>query len=259
MRQPALFLGHGSPMTAITDNPARAGFSALGQQLARPRAILCISAHYETHGATHVTEQLKPPTIHDFRGFPPDLHAVQYPASGSAELVRRAVELGGGQILPSAEWGFDHGVWGVLMPVYPDADVPVVAMSLDRALDAEGHLALATRLTPLREEGVMIVGSGNVIHNLSKWQEWSRGMPPEMTAFGERIVNAVTAGDLDALTRFAPDDRAAALAINSAEHYLPLLYVAGARLPGDDVRVFNHDAPEGIAMASFLIGHTASA
>lgn len=241
-------------MTAITDNPARAGFAALAARLPRPRAILCVSAHYETRGATHITAQASPPTIHDFRGFPPELHAVQYPAPGSTDLVARAKALGAGQIVADSTWGFDHGVWGVLRPMYPDADVPIVAMSLDRALDADGHLALAARLAALREEGVMIVGSGNVIHNLAMWYEWAKGMPSEMTAFGQRIVGAVIGDDRAALTRFAPDDRAAALAINSAEHYLPLLYVAGSRLPGDKASVFNHDAAEGIAMASFVIG-----
>ncbi|MEY4721214.1 MAG: dioxygenase extradiol [Pseudomonadota bacterium] len=166
-------------MTVITDNPARASFVALGQVLPRPSAILCISAHYETAGATHITGQPLPPTIHDFRGFPPELFAMRYPAPGSAGLVSRVLEL----------WRQAAG----------------------RPLD------------------------------------WALG-------FGQRIVDAVLADDRAALTGFAPDDEAAALAVNSAEHYLPLLYAVGARLPGDGAAVFNDTLDGALAMASFLIG-----
>lgn len=253
-RQPALFLGHGSPMTVITDNPARDSFVALGQVLPRPSAILCISAHYETAGATHLTGQPLPPTIHDFRGFPPELFAMRYPAPGSAGLVSRVLELARGSVVADDRWGFDHGVWGVLQPMFPACDVPTVAMSLNRALDDDGHLALAAALAPLRDEGVLIVGSGNIIHNLALWRQ-AAGRPLDWAlGFGQRIVNAVLADDRAALTGFAPDDEAAALAVNSAEHYLPLLYAVGARLPGDGAAVFNDTIDGALAMASFLIG-----
>lgn len=241
-------------MTVITDNPARDAFVALGKVLPRPSAVLCISAHYETMGATHLTAQPLPPTIHDFRGFPPELFAMRYPAPGSPGLVKRVMDLTGGGVVADHDWGFDHGVWGVLQPMFPACDVPTVAMSLNRALSDDGHLALAAALAPLREEGVLIVGSGNIIHNLALWRQ-AAGRPLDWAmGFGQRIVDAVLANDLAALTNFAPDDEAAALAINSAEHYLPLLYTVGARLPGDGAAVFNDTIDGALAMASFLIG-----
>lgn len=259
-RLPALFLGHGSPMTVITDNPARDGFVALGRQLPRPRAVLCISAHWETHGRTHLSVGANPRTIHDFRGFPPELFAMQYPAPGDDALVERiAALLGEDRIARDASWGFDHGVWGVLQPMYPACDVPTVAMSLDRSLDPEGHLALARALAPLRDEGVLIVGSGNVIHNIALWMQLRGQEPAWVRDFGLRIMAAVRDNDIAALTRFAPEDEAAALLINSAEHYLPLLYAVGARLPGDEIAFFN-DAIEGaLAMVSVLVGDAALA
>lgn len=252
---PALFLGHGSPMTVITDNPARAGFIDLARRLPRPTAILCVTAHWETQGATHVTADDWPRTIHDFGGFPQELFDMRYPAPGSAPLVERVVDLAGAAaIRPDASWGFDHGVWCVAQPMFPACDIPTVGMSLNRSLSAEAHVALARKLAPLRDEGVLIVGSGNIVHNLRYWYQWANGMPAEITAFGERIVAAVEQNAIDALTHFAPDDRAAALAVNSAEHYLPLLYTAGVRTASDDIHVFNHDAPEGVSMASIVVG-----
>ena len=255
-RLPALFLGHGSPMTVITDNPYRASFAALGRALPRPKAILAISAHWETHdGKVHVTAGDAPRTIHDFRGFPPELFVMQYPAPGSAELVDRiAALLGEDRVVRDESWGFDHGTWGVLQPMYPATDIPTVQLGLDRTLDADAHLAIGQALAPLRDEGVLIVGSGNVVHNLSLWRQ-SQGTQPDWALdIGQRVVAAAKAGDHAALTRFAPDDSAAAMAINSAEHYLPLLYVIGARLPGDEVAVFNDDVDGALSMTSFLVG-----
>ncbi|MDE2596847.1 MAG: 4,5-DOPA dioxygenase extradiol [Sphingomonadales bacterium] len=259
-RLPALFLGHGSPMTVITDNPSRASFVELGKRLPRPAAILTISAHYETQGATHVTAGDHPRTIHDFRGFPPELFAMQYPAPGSAGLVARIGEvIGANRIVASTDWGFDHGTWGVLQPMYPDADIPVVAMSLNRSLDGDGHLAIGKVLAPLRDEGVLIVGSGNVVHNLALWRQ-SQGTVPDWAAdFTRRVNAAVSEGDSTALTRFAPDDSAAGMAINSAEHYLPLLYTVATRLPGDEVAVFNDTIDGALSMTSYLIGDAALA
>lgn len=257
-RLPVLFLGHGSPMTMITENLERRAFETLGKALPRPRAILCISAHWETQGRTHLTVGEHPRTIHDFRGFPPELYAMQYPAPGSAELVERiAALLGEERIMRDDSWGFDHGTWGTLLPMYPDADIPLVAMSLDRALSPEAHLATARALAPLRDEGVLIVASGNVIHNLRLWREAQGTVPDWAEAFRTRINAALIAGDDKALTTFTPDDRAAALAINSAEHYLPLLYTAGARLPGDAVGLFNDTIDGALSMTSVLIGDTA--
>lgn len=257
-RLPALFLGHGSPMNVITDGPARRSWQALGQALPRPRAIVVVSAHWETQGAIHLTAGPDPRTIHDFRGFPPELFAMQYPAPGSDELVDRiAGLLGEHAIHRDSQWGFDHGSWGVIQPMYPEANIPMVQISLNRSLTPDEHLAAAERMAVLREEGVLLVGSGNVIHNLMLWRQLNGATPEWAVVFQARIDTAMLAGDRAGLSAFAPDDRAAALAINSAEHYLPLLYTAGWRLPGDEAGLFNAEVEGALSMNSYLLGDTA--
>lgn len=254
-RMPALFLGHGSPMNAISDVPERRMWQRLGQILPRPKAILVVSAHWETHGAIHLTNGPAPRTIHDFGGFPDELFAVQYPAPGAPELVARvAALLGESAVSRDDSWGFDHGSWGVVRPMYPDADVPMIQLSLNRSLTPKQHLGLAAKLAQLRDEGVLLIGSGNVVHNLREYGR-TRGTQPDWAVeFQNRITRAVETEDHAGLTTFAPDDQAAALAINSAEHYLPLLYAVGARQPGDEVGVFNNSIDGAISMTSYLIG-----
>lgn len=242
-------------MTVITDGPERRAWQALGRTLPRPKAILVISAHWETSGAIHLTGGTFPRTIHDFGGFPDELYAIQYPAPGSPELAGRVIELlGRDQAVTDESWGFDHGAWGVMQPLYPAADIPMVVMSLNRSLSAEEHLAAAAKLAPLRDEGVLIVGSGNVVHNLQLWRQLAGTVPDWARTFQDRINTAVAAADHAALTRFAGDDEAARAAINSAEHYLPLLYAVGARLPGDETAVFNDTIDGALSMTSYLIG-----
>lgn len=242
-------------MNVISDVPERRVWQQLGQILPRPRAILVVSAHWETHGAIHLTDGKAPRTIHDFGGFPDELFAVQYPAPGSPELVDRvAALLGEAQVIRDESWGFDHGSWGVIQPMYPSADIPMIQLSLNRSLTPNEHLAIAAKLAPLRDEGVLIVASGNVVHNLREYFQ-SRGTQPDWAVdFQHRITSAVREGDHTALTTFAADDQAAALAINSAEHYLPLLYAVGTRLPGDAVGVFNDSIDGAMSMTSYLIG-----
>ena len=257
-RLPALFLGHGSPMTVISDVPERAAWQALGKALPRPRAILAISAHWETHGRTHLTAEAHPRTIHDFRGFPPELFAMQYPAPGSPWLVDRIAQLlGEERITRDTAWGFDHGAWGVVQPMYPDADIPMVAMSIDRSLSGEEHIALGAALAPLRDEGVLIVASGNVIHNLMLWRQSQGQQPAWALDFRARTNAAIVAGDTEALIHFNADDEAAAHAINSGEHYLPLLYAVGARLDGDEANLFNDTLDGALSMTSVLVGDAA--
>ncbi len=257
-RLPALFLGHGSPMTVITDNPARASFIELGKRLPRPAAVLCISAHWETQGRSHLTTDDHPRTIHDFGGFPQALFDMRYPAPGSDGLVNRvSALLGEERVSRDATWGFDHGSWGVLQPMFPECDVPTVQLSLDRTLGADAHLDLARKLAPLRDEGVLIVGSGNVVHNLALYRQFIGTIPDWALDFQSRINTAVIAGDDSALTRFAAEDQAAAKAITSAEHYLPLLYTVGARLPGDEVALFNDTIDGALSMTSYLLGEAA--
>ncbi len=257
-RLPALFLGHGSPMTVISDVPERRAWQALGPALPRPTAILVVSAHWETHGAIHLTTGAHPRTIHDFRGFPPELFAMQYPAPGSDALVERAAALlGEVAVKRDDSWGFDHGSWGVIQPMFPAADIPMIQLSLNRSLTPDQHFAAAERLAVLRDEGVLLVASGNVVHNLALWRQYAGTRPDWAVDFQARINAAVIANDRAGLTTFAADDQAAAAAINSAEHYLPLLYAAGWRLPGDDVGVFSDSVDGALSMTSYLIGDTA--
>lgn len=244
-------------MTVITENPAREAWRKLGAALPRPRAILVISAHWETMGLTHVTGEAQPRTIHDFRGFPPELYAMTYPAPGAPALAARVVELlGPDRARTDGDWGFDHGVWGVTQPMYPEADIPTIAVSLDRSLDRDGAVAVGRALAPLRDEGVLIIGSGNVIHNLTIWRAVAGTQPDWATEFQARSNAAIVSADLDALTRFAPDDEAARLAINSGEHYLPLLVALGARRPDDSIGLFNDTLDGALSMTSALIGDT---
>ncbi|MEO5587662.1 MAG: 4,5-DOPA dioxygenase extradiol [Novosphingobium sp.] len=255
-RLAALFLGHGSPMTTITDGPERRTWQTLGRALPRPKAILAITAHWETSGATHLTAGAAPRTIHDFGGFPQELFDIRYPAPGSPELVERvAALLGHDRVVRDESWGFDHGAWGVLLPMFPEADIPLVAMSLDRALSPRQHLALGERLAPLRDEGVLIVASGNVIHNLALWRQ-SQGTVPDWAArFRDQVNTALQTGNHEALLDL--DGEPARLAVNSGEHYLPLLYAAGARLPGDAVAIFNDTIDSALSMTSVLFGDPA--
>ena len=255
-RMPALFIGHGSPMMMVTDNPECRAMTALGQQLPRPRAILCVTAHWETSGQSHLTSGPAPRTIHDFSGFPEELYRIAYPAPGADWLVARVTALlGAERVRADDTWGFDHGVYGVLLPLFGEATIPTVAMSLDRTLSPAQHLAIGAALAPLRDEGVLIVGSGNVIHNLGLYFR-TRGTRPDWAVeFQGRINQALLGGDDAALTGFAPDDSAATQAINSAEHYLPLLYAAGARLPGDDVAIFNDSIDGALSMTSVVYGN----
>lgn len=257
-RQPALFVGHGSPMTMISENPERAFLARLGAALPRPRAVLCVSAHWETRGVVHLTAPGRPRTIHDFRGFPQALFDWRYPAESPAWLVERVETLlGAEQVRRDAEWGYDHGTWGVLDLLFPGEHLPTVAMSLDRSLPAGQHLAFGRALAPLRDEGVMILGSGNVVHNLALWRQSAGTVPDWAAEFQGRINAAVLAGDTAALISLDAQDKAAGAAVNSAEHYLPLLYPIGARLPGDAVTVFNDRIDGALSMTSYLIGETA--
>lgn len=251
MRMPALFIGHGTPMHAVREDGVSRCWTALGTRLPRPRAILCISAHWET-GAAAVTGGERPRTIHDFGGFPAELFAVQYPAPGSAWLVERVQALAPDVAVDTA-WGLDHGTWAPLRHLFPQADVPVVQLSLARRLDPAGHLALARRLAGLREDSVMLIGSGNIVHNLRRIQ-WDGGEPQDWAErFDARATALIEANDVAALCDYQdlPD---AELAVPTPEHYLPLLYVLGVRQPDDRLKFFNDFTEMGsMSMRSFVL------
>ncbi|GAP13308.1 uncharacterized conserved protein [Longilinea arvoryzae] len=237
-RMPALFIGHGSPMNAIEDNEFSRGWAAAARDLPRPTAILCISAHWETRGC-YATAGEKPRTIHDFGGFPRTLYEVQYPAPGQPELAERLAKLApDANIQPSHDWGLDHGTWSVLRRMFPQADIPVVQLSLDRAQDAAFHYRLGRQLDALRDEGVLIVGSGNLVHNL-RLMVWEDAAFDWAVEFDAQARDWMLAGQHQPLIEYEKLGHSAALAINSAEHYLPLLYILGLKRPEDSIAFFN--------------------
>ncbi|MCA1612997.1 MAG: 4,5-DOPA dioxygenase extradiol [Acidobacteria bacterium] len=235
---PAVFFGHGNPMNAVRRNEWTEGWAAVGAGLPRPRAVLCVSAHWYLP-ATLVSAQERPRTIHDFGGFPRELYEVQYPAPGSPALAGRVRDL----LAPAAPvgldtgWGLDHGAWSVLCHVFPEADVPVVQLSIDETRPAAFHYELAKRLAPLRDEGVLIAGSGNVVHNLHAYA-WGRhpAEPSEWAVrFEARARALMLAGDHAPLVNYETLGRDAALSAPTPDHYLPLLYVLAQQRDGDGV------------------------
>jgi 4,5-DOPA dioxygenase extradiol len=236
---PVLFVGHGNPMNAIEDNAWSRGFRALGAELPRPTAILAVSAHWYVAG-TCTTASARPATIHDFAGFPEELFRVEYPAPGDPGLARRVIDLlDGRRASLSDDWGIDHGTWSVLVHLRPAADVPVVQLSIDGRLPPEEHVAIGRALAPLRDEGVLVMGSGNVVHNLRHaFTAWHRGetdTPAWAREFDAAVASALERHDADALARML-GERNGRLAHPTPDHYVPLLYAAGAAGPGDPVR-----------------------
>ena len=251
---PVLFLGHGSPMNAIEDNAWSRGWREAGERLPRPRAVLMVSAHWETRGVA-VTAAEAPETIHDFGGFPQALFDVRYRAPGDPALARRVAGLLAPEpVLLDPARGLDHGAWSVLAPMYPAADVPVVQLSLDRTKSAREHYEMGGRLAPLRDEGVLIVGSGDIVHNL-RAADFRRPEGPEWAGrFNAAARRLIETGEHGPLIDYAGLGEDAAQAINSAEHYLPLLYVLGAQAPGEPVAFFNDDVFAAISMTSLAVG-----
>jgi len=227
---PSIFLGHGSPMNALADNPFTREWAALGIRIPRPRAILCISAHWYTT-STAVTISTSPRTIHDFGGFPRELYLVHYPAPGDPQLAERIRQML--TPVPTAldeEWGLDHGTWSVLKHMYPDADLPVVQLSIDATKPPAFHYEIGQRLAPLREDGVLILGSGNVVHNLSAfvWGRQGGNLGDTADIFDARVRELITARDNQSLIHYDTLGPEAAFAIPTPDHYYPLLYTLGA-------------------------------
>ena len=249
---PALFLGHGSPMNALEDNEFSRAWTGLGRCLPQPRAVLCLSAHWETDGP-RVTASAAPETIHDFYGFPDALFRFQYPAPGAPKLAERVAALTGAAADPAR--GLDHGAWSVLCRLYPQADVPVVQLSLDRRLAPAGFVALGRTLAPLRAEGVLLLGSGNFVHHLGLLDRSMDGGFPWAEDFAARARDRIRAGDADALADWPALGPGAALAVPTAEHYLPLLPVLGARAAGEPIALFTDRLILGsLGMTSVLVG-----
>lgn len=234
-RMPAVFIGHGNPLNALDDNAYTRGWAKLGEIVPRPRAVLCISAHWYVETAA-VTAMRNPRTIHDFGGFPRELYEVDYPAQGSPELAGRVVRLlAPTPIEKDQRWGLDHGTWSILIHTYPEADVPVVQLSIDATKKPDWHYALATQLRPLRDEGVLIIGSGNIVHNLHAYS-WGRRVaePYDWAVRFETAARELLIENrfepLIAYERMGPD---AVLAAPTPDHYLPLLYVLAQHQSGE--------------------------
>lgn len=256
---PVLFLGHGSPMNAIEENEFVDGFRNIGKTFQKPKAILVISAHWETRG-TFVTAMDNPPTIHDFGGFPQALFDVQYPAPGSPELAQETKKIiTKTDVLLDDKWGLDHGAWSVVKHLYPDAEVPVIQMSIDYTQPASYHYELAQELASLRHKGVLIIGSGNMVHNLRMvaWDKlneagfaWDWAQEAK-----EKMKNYILDGNHKALIDFRNQGKAFDLAIPTPEHYLPMIYSLALKDRQDDLLLFNDNSIGGsLAMTSFKIG-----
>jgi len=254
---PAIFFGHGNPMNALMTNSYTDGWRQLGVRTPRPRAILSISAHWFVP-ATGVTVSTAPRTIHDFGGFPSELYQVQYPAPGDPALARRVQALLAPITVTLDEsWGLDHGTWSVLRHAYPSADVPIVQLSIDESQPPSFHFEMGKRLAPLREEGVLIVGSGNLVHNLHTYA-WGGHMPDPYdwaVRFETKVKGLLMAGDSTPLVDYESLGREALLSIPTPDHYLPLLYVIGSRQQNDPAS-FPVEGIDGgsISMLSIQIG-----
>jgi 4,5-DOPA dioxygenase extradiol len=234
---PAIFFGHGNPLNAIQQNDWTNGWATIGKTIPRPRAIVCVSAHWYLP-ATLVTAMDQPRTIHEFGGFPRELYQVQYCAPGAAELAKRVAEL----LAPLAvgldqSWGLDHGTWSVLTHVYPEADVPVIQLSIDETQPAAFHFKLGRGLAPLRDEEILVIGSGNLVHNLHTYA-WGRHTPEPYdwaVRFEENAKQLMVEGNFEPLVDYESLGRDAVLSIPTPDHYLPLLYVLGAKRDGDAI------------------------
>ncbi|MFA5582587.1 MAG: 4,5-DOPA dioxygenase extradiol [Bacteriovoracaceae bacterium] len=254
---PLLFIGHGSPLNAIDNNEFTQILSRLGQKLPRPRAILCISAHWMTRGSW-ITEMESPKTIHDFYGFPQELFNVQYPAPGSPELAQTIKK----EIIDpnihgdTIEWGLDHGTWSVLKHVYPNADIPILQLSLDMTKDSPYHFKLGEKIRFLREQGVLIVGSGDIVHNLKTMNRDKKAAPhPWAKEFDEWTLEKIKNKDFSPLVHDVMKHPGAAMSIPTWDHYYPLLYVLGASTNNDKLEVIyegiHHSS---ISMTTFTLG-----
>lgn len=258
-RMPVLFLGHGSPMNAIEENQFVRGFREVSKKIPTPNAILCISAHWFTKG-TFVTSGEIQKTIHDFYGFPPELFAVQYPAKGNPELAKETVELlSPNPVIETDSWGLDHGAWSVIRHLYPEANIPVIQMSIDYTKSAQYHFELAEKLSKLRDKGILIIGSGNIIHNLRliDWRNINTvGAGWDWAIEARAKTNEwILDGNYQNLINFEKQGTALQNAVPTPDHYLPLIYTLGLKKKTEEISLFNDELIGGsLSMTSVRIG-----
>lgn len=256
-RMPAIFFGHGNPMNALADNDYSRAWAEIGRSMPKPKSILCVSAHWYIP-AVAVTAMERPRTIHDFGGFPRELFEVQYSAPGSPELAARASELlAVDAFQETSRWGLDHGTWSVLVHVFPDADIPVVQLSINEAEPAAFHYELGKKLAPLRDEGVLVMGSGNLVHNLHTYAWGRHDIEPFDWAmrFDSQARQLIAAGDHKPLVDYESLGKDALLSAPTPDHYLPLLYILALQR-ADDVVSFPVSGFDGgsISMTSLRVG-----
>lgn len=258
-RMPVLFLGHGSPMNAIEENQFVRGFREISKKIPTPNAILCISAHWFTKG-TFVTSGEIQKTIHDFYGFPPELFAVQYPAKGNPALAKETVELlSPNPVIETDSWGLDHGAWSVIRHLYPEANIPVIQMSIDYTKSAQYHFELAEKLSKLRDKGILIIGSGNIIHNLRliDWRNINTvGAGWDWAIEARAKTNEwILDGNYQNLIHFEKHGTALQNAVPTPDHYLPLIYTLGLKKKTEEISLFNDELIGGsLSMTSVRIG-----
>ncbi|WP_312174235.1 4,5-DOPA dioxygenase extradiol [Chryseobacterium sp.] len=258
-KMPVLFLGHGSPMNAIEENQFVQGFRKAASEIPKPNAILCISAHWFTDG-TKVTAMSMPRTIHDFGGFPQALFDVQYPAPGSPELAKETAKLLEPVFVEEDHsWGLDHGAWSVIKHMYPEADIPVIQMSIDYSKPPQYHFDLAQKLNKLREKGILIIGSGNIIHNLRliDWRNINTvgaGWDWAIEAH-EKTNNWLLEGNFKNIIEYQNQGISLQYAVPTPDHYLPLIYTLGLKISSDELSLFNDELIGGsLSMTSVRIG-----
>jgi 4,5-DOPA dioxygenase extradiol len=254
-RMPALFIGHGSPMNALADNARTQAWVALAATLPKPRAILMVSAHWTTRG-TAITGDASPKTMHDFGGFPQALFDMRYPAAGAPEIAQAiAAHLAPLPVRLDDSWGFDHGSWSVLVKMFPQADVPLLQLSIDATQPAAFHFALGQKLSALRDQGILLMGSGNVVHNLSRMVFNDAPAHDWAVRFNARVRDALLGPTPEELINFSEWGADAALAAPTDEHFLPLLYVIGSRRDDEPLAIFNDVVELGaISMLSVVVG-----
>jgi len=250
---PVAFLGHGSPMNAIEENQFTKGWRQIAENIPKPKAILSISAHWYTDG-TRITAEDNPKTIYDFYGFPRELYNIQYDSKGSPELAARVKDLFGNATFDNS-WGYDHGTWSILSVMYPKADIPVIQLSINANADASDHFYLAEKLKPLRDEGVLILGSGDVVHNLGRVNFDMHDGYDWAYVFDKYILEKVKTHAYEDIIDYRHFGKSAKLSVPTPEHFYPLLYVLGVSDNDDSVTVYNNYCVNGgLSMTSYVLG-----
>lgn len=255
-RLPVLFLAHGSPMNAILNNSFTEALKKLGKDLEKPKAIMIISSHWKTRG-TYITVEDKPEQIYDFYGFPEELYNIKYSPKGAEKFAKFVIEeLNNENIKGTDSWGLDHSAWAILKYIYPDADIPVFEMSLDASLNEQQHYDLGKTLSILREKGILIIGSGNIVHNLRVFEDDIDAAPFDWaTKFDEYIYNAIRNNNHEGLINYLKAGTTAKLSVPTDEHYLPLLYIAAMQDKGDKVKLLHEGIQHGsMSMRCIQIG-----